>query len=186
MYRLSPWSSLQVSRRCNCLLSSLRHIPSPRISSLLLTSSSSSSSSFSYSSIHSISSAHSPPFNSIQSKRYLSNLSTMSQEYKLKDISSFASLNSLDKIEAEVEGIEDGKVLLIKLEDKVHALSPRCTHYGAPLKNGVVTGDGRLTCPWHGGEFLFVWNSFVQPKEKNKELTTYYIYSLFQCHNRRC
>ncbi|CRL23285.1 Rieske [2Fe-2S] iron-sulphur domain [Penicillium camemberti] len=74
----------------------------------------------------------------------------MAQEYKLKDISSFASLNSLDKIEAEIEGIEDGKVLLVKLEDKVHALSPRCTHYGAPLKNGVVTGDGRLTCPWHG------------------------------------
>lgn len=79
----------------------------------------------------------------------------MSQEYKLKDISSFASLNSLDKIEAEIEGIEDGKVLLVKLEDKVHALSPRCTHYGAPLKNGVVTGNGRLTCPWHGGEFSF-------------------------------
>ncbi|KAJ5869218.1 hypothetical protein N7455_004159 [Penicillium solitum] len=74
----------------------------------------------------------------------------MAQEYKLKDISSFASLNSLDKIEAEIEGIEDGKVLLVKLEDKVHALSPRCTHYGAPMKNGVVTGDGRLTCPWHG------------------------------------
>ncbi|KAJ5484497.1 Pyridine nucleotide-disulfide oxidoreductase dimerization [Penicillium expansum] len=74
----------------------------------------------------------------------------MSQEYKLKDITSFASLNSLDKIEAEIEGIEDGKVLLVKLDDKVHALSPRCTHYGAPLKNGVVTGDGRLTCPWHG------------------------------------
>ncbi|KAJ5951729.1 Pyridine nucleotide-disulfide oxidoreductase dimerization [Penicillium vulpinum] len=77
----------------------------------------------------------------------------MSQEYKLKDIPSFASLNSLDKIEAEIEGIEDGKVLLIKLDDKVHALSPRCSHYGAPLKNGVVTGDGRLTCPWHGACF---------------------------------
>ncbi|KAF4765849.1 hypothetical protein HAV15_003896 [Penicillium sp. str.  len=150
MYRLSPWPSLQVSRRCNCLLSSLRHIPSPRISSLLWTSSSSSASASSSSSIHSTSNAHSSPFNSIQSKRYLSNLSTMAQEYKLKDISSFASLNSLDKIEAEIEGIEDGKVLLVKLEDKVHALSPRCTHYGAPMKNGVVTGDGRLTCPWHG------------------------------------
>lgn len=74
------------------------------------------------------------------------------QEYKLKGISSFADLSSQDKVEAEIEGIEDGKVLLIKLDDKVHALSPRCSHYGAPLKNGVVTGDGRLTCPWHGGE----------------------------------
>lgn len=77
----------------------------------------------------------------------------MSQEYKLKDIASFSALNSLDKIEAEIEGIEDGKVLLIKLDNKVHALSPRCSHYGAPMKNGVVTGDGRITCPWHGGRF---------------------------------
>ncbi|KXG51874.1 Pyridine nucleotide-disulfide oxidoreductase, dimerization [Penicillium griseofulvum] len=77
----------------------------------------------------------------------------MSQEYKLKDIQSFASLNSLDKIEVDIEGIEGGKVLLIKLDDKVHALSPRCSHYGAPLKNGVVTGEGRLTCPWHGACF---------------------------------
>ncbi|KAJ5457547.1 Pyridine nucleotide-disulfide oxidoreductasedimerization [Penicillium sp. IBT 31633x] len=75
------------------------------------------------------------------------------QEYKLKGISSFADLSSQDKVEAEIEGIEDGKVLLIKLDDKVHALSPRCSHYGAPLKNGVVTGDGRLTCPWHGACF---------------------------------
>ncbi|KAJ5782125.1 hypothetical protein N7457_003899 [Penicillium paradoxum] len=77
----------------------------------------------------------------------------MTQEYKLKDISSFSALSSLDKIEAEIEGIDDGKVLLIKLDDKVHALSPRCSHYGAPLKNGVVTSDGRLACPWHGACF---------------------------------
>ncbi|KAJ5981701.1 hypothetical protein N7499_009247 [Penicillium canescens] len=77
----------------------------------------------------------------------------MAQEYKLKDLTSFASLNFLDKIEAEIEGIPDGKVLLVKLDDKVHALSPRCSHYGAPLKNGVVTSDGRITCPWHGACF---------------------------------
>ncbi|KAJ5312963.1 hypothetical protein PENANT_c018G07979 [Penicillium antarcticum] len=77
----------------------------------------------------------------------------MAQEYKLKDITSFAALNSTDKAEFEIEGIADGKVLLIKLDDKVHALSPRCSHYGAPLKNGVVTSDGRITCPWHGACF---------------------------------
>ncbi|KAJ5757102.1 uncharacterized protein N7511_007284 [Penicillium nucicola] len=77
----------------------------------------------------------------------------MAQEYKLKDITSFASLNSTDKAEFEIEGIPDGKVLLVKLDKEVHALSPRCSHYGAPLKNGVVTSDGRITCPWHGACF---------------------------------
>lgn len=81
-------------------------------------------------------------------------------EYKLKDISSLSSLGPLDKVEVEVEGIEEGKVLLVKLDDKVHALSPKCTHYGAPLKNGVVTSDGRITCPWHGG--MFINNFFSQ------------------------
>lgn len=75
-------------------------------------------------------------------------------EYKLKDISSLSTLGPQDKIEVEVEGIQEGKVLLVKVDDRVHALSPRCTHYGAPLKNGVLTSDGRLTCPWHGGRLL--------------------------------
>lgn len=75
----------------------------------------------------------------------------MAQEYKLKGLSSFGDLANTDKIEAEVEGVSDGKVLLVNLDGKVHAMSPHCTHYGAPLKNGVVSPDGRLTCPWHGG-----------------------------------
>ena len=72
-------------------------------------------------------------------------------EFKLKELSSL-TLNNGDKMEAEVEGIEGGKVLLVKLDNKVHAMNANCTHYGAPLKFGVLTPDGRLTCPWHGGE----------------------------------
>ncbi|KAL4770972.1 hypothetical protein BDW60DRAFT_208518 [Aspergillus nidulans var. acristatus] len=77
----------------------------------------------------------------------------MAQNYKLKGISSLTGINNFDKVEAEVEGVQDGKVLLVKHEDKVHAISPKCTHYGAPLKNGVVSPEGRITCPWHGACF---------------------------------
>lgn len=78
--------------------------------------------------------------------------SRMAQEYKLKGITSI-DLKNGDKQEAEVEGVENGKVLLVKVNDKVHATSSNCTHYGAPLVKGVVSGggEGRLTCPWHGG-----------------------------------
>lgn len=72
------------------------------------------------------------------------------QEYKLKGLSS-VDLKNGEKQEAEIEGIENGKVLLVKVKDELHATSPNCTHYGAPLVKGVVTGEGRLTCPWHGG-----------------------------------
>src|SRR5947207_1059501 len=75
----------------------------------------------------------------------------MSQEYKLKDLSSL-DLQPSERREVEVEGIENAKVLLVNVAGKITALSPRCTHYGGPLLKGVLTGSGRLTCPWHGGE----------------------------------
>jgi nitrite reductase/ring-hydroxylating ferredoxin subunit len=77
----------------------------------------------------------------------------MAQEFKLKDVTSLELKNG-EKKEVEVEGVEGGKVLLLKVQDKVHATSANCTHYGAPLAKGVLTPDGRLTCPWHGGELL--------------------------------
>ena len=75
----------------------------------------------------------------------------MAKEYKLKDISSL-SLSPGAKREVEVEGIDEGKVLLVNVAGKIQALGAKCTHYGAPLANGVLTKEGRLTCPWHGGE----------------------------------
>ena len=74
----------------------------------------------------------------------------MAQEFKLKGLSKLGLKNG-DKQECEVEGIEGGKVLVVKSENVVTALNANCTHFGAPLKNGVLTSNGRLTCPWHGG-----------------------------------
>ncbi|KZV59680.1 flavo protein [Peniophora sp. CONT] len=48
---------------------------------------------------------------------------------------------------------EDGRILLSNIGGKIHATSAFCTHYGAPLSRGVLTGDGRVVCPWHGACF---------------------------------
>ncbi|GIY18022.1 apoptosis-inducing factor 3 [Caerostris darwini] len=53
---------------------------------------------------------------------------------------------------AEFDLGEDGKILLVKENGTYSALGPKCTHYGAPLKNGVLIG-GRIRCPWHGACF---------------------------------
>ena len=74
----------------------------------------------------------------------------MAQEYKLKGLSGL-NLKSGEKQEVEVDGIENGKVLIANVGGKHHAMSANCTHYGAPLKLGVLTGEGRLVCAWHGG-----------------------------------
>lgn len=75
-----------------------------------------------------------------------------SSEYKLKSVTSL-SLRPGEKQEVEVEGIENGKVLLVNAGGTVQAVGSKCTHYGAPLVKGVLTTNGRLTCPWHGACF---------------------------------
>lgn len=51
------------------------------------------------------------------------------------------------------EGDDKVEVLLTNIDGKLNALSPKCTHYGAPLANGVLTGKGKIICPWHGACF---------------------------------
>ncbi|XP_072230947.1 apoptosis-inducing factor 3 [Leuresthes tenuis] len=43
-------------------------------------------------------------------------------------------------------------VLLTRCEGKFSALANQCTHYGAPLSQGVLTGN-KVRCPWHGSCF---------------------------------
>ncbi len=44
--------------------------------------------------------------------------------------------------------VNGAPVLLARLDDGVHAVSGTCTHYGAPLAEGLVV-DGEIRCPWH-------------------------------------
>lgn len=74
----------------------------------------------------------------------------MAQEFKLKDLTSL-SLSPGSKQEVEVDGVDGGKVLLVNTGGRIQAMGAKCTHYGAPLAKGVLTADGRVKCPWHGG-----------------------------------
>ncbi|GAA5980018.1 hypothetical protein JCM11641_008264 [Rhodosporidiobolus odoratus] len=47
----------------------------------------------------------------------------------------------------------ESKILLSKVKGQYFATSSKCTHYGAPLANGVLTEEGRVVCPWHGACF---------------------------------
>ncbi|XP_061755198.1 apoptosis-inducing factor 3 isoform X2 [Nerophis ophidion] len=43
-------------------------------------------------------------------------------------------------------------VLLTRTEGQYSAIGNQCTHYGAPLSKGVISGN-RVRCPWHGACF---------------------------------
>jgi NADPH-dependent 2,4-dienoyl-CoA reductase/sulfur reductase-like enzyme/nitrite reductase/ring-hydroxylating ferredoxin subunit len=48
-----------------------------------------------------------------------------------------------------VEGhVGDTPVLLARHGEQLYATSARCTHYGAPLVDGLLV-DGTVRCPWH-------------------------------------
>ena len=51
----------------------------------------------------------------------------------------------------EVE-LEGEKLLLVRQDGLLTALSGKCTHYGAPLVKGSF-GEGIVRCPWHGACF---------------------------------
>jgi Rieske Fe-S protein len=67
---------------------------------------------------------------------------SMAKEFQLKGITSLDSLKPGDKQDYEVEGLEGAKVLLVNAGGKINALSPKCTHYGAPVSlNSNLSGQ---------------------------------------------
>ena len=50
------------------------------------------------------------------------------------------------------DGKPGPKCLLVRQNGSLTALSPKCTHFGAPLIKGSL-GEGVVRCPWHGACF---------------------------------
>jgi 3-phenylpropionate/trans-cinnamate dioxygenase ferredoxin reductase subunit len=52
-----------------------------------------------------------------------------------------------------IEGTYQGaRVLLARVDDRFHAVGGVCTHYGAPLCEGLLSG-ATVHCPWHHARF---------------------------------
>src|SRR5574338_757115 len=52
-----------------------------------------------------------------------------------------------------MEGTYEGaRVLLARVDDRFYAIGGECTHYGAPLCEGLLLGKTVL-CPWHHARF---------------------------------
>ena len=64
---------------------------------------------------------------------------------------------SLKKVSVDGED-----VLVVCLSGKLYALANVCTHRGGPLNEGELE-DGKVVCPWHGGQFDVATGKVVAP-----------------------
>ncbi|KAI0073872.1 hypothetical protein K474DRAFT_1666080 [Panus rudis PR-1116 ss-1] len=74
----------------------------------------------------------------------------------MASLKTIAVLNESELKDGQLKQVDfegEGKVLLSRIGNDIHATSAFCTHYGAPLEKGVLTADGRVVCPWHGACF---------------------------------
>lgn len=58
--------------------------------------------------------------------------------------------------------VGDTEVLLARIEGRYHAVYGHCTHYGAPLADGALSGD-LVVCPWHHACFRLSSGDQVEP-----------------------
>ena len=65
-----------------------------------------------------------------------------------------ASVDELDDGDMKQVSVGDMEVLLTKLDGTFYATGAYCSHYGAPLADGVLEeGTGCVVCPWHHAVF---------------------------------
>lgn len=72
--------------------------------------------------------------------------------------------NKSDLRDGEMKEISVGetRILLARVDDKFHAVSANCPHYGGPLAEGVLCGT-RVVCPWHHAAFNIVNGDLEEP-----------------------
>ena len=73
-----------------------------------------------------------------------------------------AKVHDLQNGEMKEVSIGERSVLLIRVNGKFHAIGSKCTHYGASLAEGVLSGH-RVRCPWHQACFDIVTGAIEEP-----------------------
>ncbi|MFW6189879.1 MAG: FAD-dependent oxidoreductase [Planctomycetota bacterium] len=77
-----------------------------------------------------------------------------------------------EKVVAQVDELQDGQMkqvsvggrtaLLLRQGGDYYAIGAKCTHYGAPLEDGLLH-EGRIICPWHRACFDALTGDVQEP-----------------------
>ena len=74
-------------------------------------------------------------------------------------VAKLSELKDGEMKEVEADGTE---ILLVRAGGKCFAVGAHCTHYGAPLVEGVLSGE-RIICPWHHACFNAATGDLEEP-----------------------
>jgi NADPH-dependent 2,4-dienoyl-CoA reductase/sulfur reductase-like enzyme/nitrite reductase/ring-hydroxylating ferredoxin subunit len=76
----------------------------------------------------------------------------------------FPLANTKDLRAGEMKEVSVGetRILLARVGDRFHAVSATCPHYGAPLVEGLLSGE-RVVCPWHHACFNVASGDLEEP-----------------------
>ncbi len=78
-----------------------------------------------------------------------------------KDVT-VAKTSELENGEMKQVSADGKEILLACVNGTVHAVGAHCTHYGAPLVEGVLSGE-RIVCPWHHACFNITTGDLQEP-----------------------
>ena len=73
-----------------------------------------------------------------------------------------AKVTDLQNGQMQQIAVGDSQILLAKIDDKFYATGAFCTHYGAPLVKGVLSGE-TVVCPWHNACFSAIAGQQLEP-----------------------
>ncbi|MEH2398497.1 FAD-dependent oxidoreductase [Nostoc sp.] len=73
-----------------------------------------------------------------------------------------ANINDLNDGELRQVAVGETEILLTRLDGKFHAVGAHCSHYKAPLAEGVLSGH-HVVCPWHNAYFDVTSGDQLEP-----------------------
>ena len=83
--------------------------------------------------------------------------------YNMKHLeAAVAHVNDLQDGEKRQVSVGETDVLLVRLAGKYYAVGAHCTHYQAPLAEGVLSGN-HIVCPWHNAYFNITTGDQQEP-----------------------
>lgn len=75
-----------------------------------------------------------------------------------------ATVDQLDDGDMRQISVGDTDLLVARIDGEIYATGAYCSHYGAPLEEGVLEREtGCVVCPWHHAVFELDTGSHVEP-----------------------